>query len=259
MDQLRELLAGGLAVHTQVVLCPGWNDGAELDRTIRELYALGDGVLSLSVVPVGLTRYNLNRPVRLLNAGEADTAIRQTNAIRHTARDQRGHHWCYAADELYLIAGRDVPPAGYYDDWPLVENGVGALRSLLDGFDEAEGRLRPADGVGRVRIVTGTSMSPFFERMSPVIAARMGCDVEVLAVENGYFGPSVTIAGLLPGADIMRAASDSGPDDLVVLPATALNDDGVFIDGLAFADVAAALSPAAVRAGHEVVGTLVSS
>ena len=258
MDQLRELLAGGLTVHTQVVLCPGWNDGAELDRTIRELYGLGDGVLSLSVVPVGLTRYNLNRPVRLLNAGEADAAIRQTDAIRRTARGQRGHHWCYAADELFLIAGSDVPPAAYYDDWPLLENGVGALRSLLDGFDEAERRLSPVDGVERVRIVTGTSMAPFFERMAPVVTARMECDVEVLAVENGYFGPSVTIAGLLPGADVVQAASDSGPGDLVVLPAAALNDDGVFIDGLPMSDVAAELSPATVRAGHEVVQTLTS-
>lgn len=258
MDQLRELLAGGLEVHTQVVLCPEWNDGAELDRTIRELYALGDGVLSLSVVPVGLTRYNLNRPVRLLTAAEADTAIRQTNAIRHSARSRRGHHWCYAADELFLMAGRDIPPAVYYDDWPLVENGVGALRSLLDGFDGAKGRLKPAPGVERVRIVTGTSMSPFFRRMSPSITARMECDVEVLAVENGYFGSSVTIAGLLPGADILRAASDSGPGDLVLLPAAALNDDGVFIDGLPLSDVATALSPATVRAGHEVVEALTS-
>ena len=258
MDQLRELLEGRLEVHTQVVLCPGWNDGAELDRTIRELYALGDGVLSLSVVPVGLTRYNLNRPVRLLSAAEADTAIRQTDGIRRAARGRRGHHWCYAADELFLIAGRDVPPAAYYDDWPLLENGVGALRSLLDGFAAAEGRLRPVDGVERVRIVTGTSMRPFFERMSPVIASRMACDVEVLSVENGYFGPSVTIAGLLPGTDILRAASGSGPGDLVLLPATALNDDGVFIDGLPLSDVAAELSPAVVRAGHEVVETLTS-
>lgn len=258
MDQLRELLAGGLTVHTQVVLCPGWNDGAELDRTIRELYALGDGVLSLSVVPVGLTRYNLNRPVRLLTAAEAEAVIRQTGAIRRTAGGQRGHHWCYAADELFLIAGRDVPPAAYYDDWPLLENGVGALRSLLDGFAEAQGDLMPVDGVRRVRIVTGTSMAPFFEGMSPVIASRMGCDVEVLAVENGYFGPSVTIAGLLPGADVVQAASDSGPGDLVVLPAAALNDDGVFIDGLPMSEVAAELSPATVRAGHEVVQTLTS-
>ena len=259
MEQLAKLLEAGLQVHTQVVLCPQWNDGQELDRTIRELYALGDGVLSLSVVPVGLTRYNLNRPVRLLSAAEAETAILQTEAIRQGALASRGHHWCYAADELFLIAGREVPPAGYYDDWPLLENGVGALRSLLDAFETGKERLSPINGVERVRIVTGTSMGPFFERMSTAIAKRMGCAVEVLVVENRYFGPSVTIAGLLPGEDILRVASDSARGDLVLLPGEALNDGGLFIDGVPLSEVAAQLAPATVRSGVEVVETLIPS
>ena len=150
LDQLRFLLDGGLEVHAQAVLCPEWNDGDELDRTIRELYALGEGVLSLSVVPVGLTRYNLNRPVRLLRADEAETAVKQTESIRGRALAERGKHWCYAADELFLIAGREMPGAAYYDDWPLLENGVGALRSLLDGFERGKGRLAPVEGVERV-------------------------------------------------------------------------------------------------------------
>ncbi|MDE2806589.1 MAG: DUF512 domain-containing protein [Gemmatimonadota bacterium] len=259
MEQLTELLEAGLQVHTQVVLCPLWNDGPELDRTIRELYALGEGVLSLSVVPVGLTRYNLNRPVRLLSATEAETAILQTETIRQQALADRGHHWCYAADELFLIAGTDVPQSDYYDDWPLLENGVGALRSLLDAFETGKGSLSPINGVKRVRIVTGTSMGPFFERMSTAIAKQMGCAVEVLVVENRYFGPSVTIAGLLPGADILRAAADSTRGDLVLLPGEALNDGGLFIDGVPLSEVAARLSPATVRSGVEVVETLISS
>ena len=168
LEQLRGLLDGGLEVHTQVVLCPDWNDGEELDRTIRELYALGKGVLTLSVVPVGLTRYNLGRPVRLLLPAEAATAVRQTGAVRDQAMRERGHSWCYAADELFLIAGRDVPAAGYYDDWALLENGVGALRTLLDSFHEGKDRLAPVDGVDRVRIVTGTSMRPWFEELGPL-------------------------------------------------------------------------------------------
>ena len=259
MEQLTELLDAGLEVHTQVVLCPGWNDGPELDRTIRELYALGDGVLTLSVVPVGLTRYNLNRPVRLLEAGEAEAAILQTEGVRQRALANRGHHWCYAADELFLIAGRQVPPGRYYDGWPLLENGVGALRSLLDSFDTGKDRLSPIDGVERVRIVTGTSMGPFFEQMSPTIATRTGCTVDVLVVENRYFGSSVTIAGLLSGADILRTVSGCTSGDLVLLPGEALNDGGLFIDGVALSEVAARLSPATVRSGVEVVETLISS
>ena len=257
MDQLRFLLDGGLEVHAQAVLCPGWNDGDELDRTIRELYTLGDGVLSLSVVPVGLTRYNLNRPVRLLRAEEAETAVRQTESVQGRALAERGKRWCYAADELFLIAGREVPERAYYDDWPLLENGVGALRSLMDGFAGGKDRLAPAEGVERVRLVTGTSMRPRLEGFAPAISAAMECTVEVVAVENRYFGPTVTVAGLLAGVDILESVREgTRAGDLVLLPGTALNDDRVFIDGTPFAELAGRLSPARVRSGYQVVETL---
>lgn len=256
LDQLRFLLDGGLEVHAQAVLCPEWNDGDELDRTIRELYALGDGILSLSVVPVGLTRYNLNRPVRLLRADEAEAALKQTESIQGRALAERGKRWCYAADELFLIAGREVPEEAYYDDWPLLENGVGALRRLLDGFERGKDRLAPAEGVERVRLVTGTSMRPRLEGLAPGISRRMGCQVEIVAVENRYFGPSVTIAGLLAGLDILDVVGAGRAGDLVLLPGTALNDDALFIDGVTLAEVASRLAPAQVRAGQGVVETL---
>ena len=259
VEQLQELLAGGLEVHTQVVLCPDWNDGEELDRTIQDLYALGPGVLTLSVVPVGLTRYNLGRPVRLLGRAEAAEAVRQTGAIRERAMRERGQHWCYAADELFLIAGRDVPDAGYYDEWTLRENGVGAVRALVDGFAAERDRLAPAPGVDRVRVVTGLSMSPFFEELAPMVSRRMACPMEVMAVHNRYFGPSVTIAGLLSGADILNAVGEGRPGDLVLLPGEALNGDRVFIDGVPLSQVEERLAPAVVRPGHDLVEALTSS
>ncbi|NNL30364.1 MAG: DUF512 domain-containing protein, partial [Gemmatimonadetes bacterium] len=126
MDQLQMLLGGGLEVHTQVVLCPEWNDGEHLERTIEDLWALGPAIRSLSVVPVGLTKYNLNRPVRLLNAGEAQAAVERVDEARKRALAERSLGWCYAADEMYLIAGRKMPGSAYYDDGALYENGVGA-------------------------------------------------------------------------------------------------------------------------------------
>ena len=277
LEQLETLLAGGVSVHTQVVLCPEWNDGPELDRTIRELYALGEGVLSLSVVPVGLTRYNLGRPVRLLSAAESGRAIAQTEAVRARALRERGSHWCYAADELFLIAGRDVPAAAYYDDWPLRENGVGAVRTLLDGFERGRDRLAPIPGVERITIVTGSSMAPYMSGFASTAARRMKCRVDVTEVENGYFGPSVTIAGLLAGADIAAAlgAADATapskrpppaaasarerPQELILLPATALNGDGVFIDGMSFADLEHRVAPAVLHAGHDLAETLLGA
>ena len=257
LDQLGELLAGGLEIHAQVVLCPEWNDGAQLGRTIDELYALGPGVLSLSVVPVGLTRHNLGRPVRLLRHDEAVAALNRTKAIRKTAFAERGRHWCYAADELFLIAGQDIPTAGYYDDRSLLENGVGALRTFLDAFEAGRDRLAPIPGVKRVRVVTGASMRPFLEEMAPTVADGMACPVQVVAVRNRYFGPTVTVAGLLAGADVLSAVGDSRRGDLVLLPGEALNDKRTFIDGVTLRQTRARLEPAVVHVGRGLVETLV--
>lgn len=256
MDQLRFLLDGGLGVHTQVVLCPEWNDGAHLERTIEDLWALGPGVASLSIVPVGLTRYNLERPVRLLTPPEAAAAIARIHEARTRALAERGLGWCYAADELYLIAGKPIPGAGYYDDGALYENGVGAVRRFVDAFDEGIGGVPRLDG-RRIRLVTGRSMEPFLEERAHALAGATGADVEVVAVRNEYFGETVTVAGLLGGSDILRDLGGGGEErDVVLFPAEALNSDEVFIDGVTLADFENALAPAVVARGYEVTEAL---
>lgn len=258
MDQLRFLLDAGLDVHTQVVLCPEWNDGAHLDRTIEDLWALGTGIRSLSVVPVGLTRYNLNRPVRLLTPDEASHAIDQVDAARSMASGQRKLGWCYAADEMYLIAGRPIPNADYYDDGALHENGVGAIRHFQRGFEAGLGGVPRLDG-RRIRLVTGRSMAPFLADMVEPLRRATGADVEVVEVVNDFFGETCTIAGLLGGRDILNAlgaGAPAGEKDVVVLPAEALNADELFIDSLPLAELAAALAPATVIRGYEITQAL---
>jgi putative radical SAM enzyme (TIGR03279 family) len=255
VEQLRELTDAGIEVHTQVVLCPELNDGAHLDRTIRELWSLGPAVLSLSIVPVGLTQYNLGRPVRLLEPAEAGRALDQVEAARHIAMAERGTGWVYAGDELFFIAGRDLPPASYYDDWPLTENGVGAVRTLLDDFAAGLASVRPRPGE-RVAIVTGTRMGPVFSELAPALAARLGAAVEVLGVRNTMFGETVTTAGLLPGADMLEALRARGPFDTVLLPAESLNDDDLFIDSMPLAALEQALAPARVVPAHELTAAL---
>ncbi len=256
MDQLERLVDGGLRLHTQVVLCPGWNDGDALDRTIDDLYSLGEGILSLSVVPVGLTRYNLHRPVRVLRCDEARRALEQTEPIRARAHRERGDHWCYAADEMFLIARSEIPPTPYYDNWELVENGVGALRAAMSAFETGKHALEPQRDVDRVRVVTGTSMRPYFERWAGEVSSRMRAPVEVTAVRNRYFGGSVTIAGLLAGADIMDALEDVRPGDLVLLPGSALNQEDMFIDGMPLGRLEDHVAPAALRVGDELTKVL---
>jgi putative radical SAM enzyme (TIGR03279 family) len=257
VERLHRLRDAGIEVHTQVVLCPGWNDGEELDRTVEDLWRLGPGILSLSVVPVGLTHYNLERPVRLLAAAEARAAIRQVEAARVRALDARGTGWAYAADEMFLLAGEPVPSADYYDDWPLTENGVGAVRSFLD--DAAELIAAPPRLPGRrIGVVTGARMGEVLASVLPALAKATGASFELLTVENRLFGPTVTTAGLLAGADILdaiREAEARAPLDAVLLPAESLNDDLLFIDSLPYDAVDTAVR-ATVIPGHTLTAAL---
>jgi putative radical SAM enzyme (TIGR03279 family) len=253
LADLRQLLEGGIEAHTQVVLCPELNDGEHLDRTVDDLWRLGPGVLSLSVVPVGLTRFNLNRPIRLLTALEAGRALDQVDRGRERATRERGIGWTYAADEMFFLAGRTPPDAAYYDDWPLTENGVGAVRRLLDAFEDGLDAIPRQEGA-RIAIVTGdrmgTVLGPLAERLRNASGARR---IDVVPVRNEFFGPTVTTAGLLAGYDILDALGGPADRDRILIPAEALNDDRRFIDDVAFEDVAAALAPARVIAAHDLI------
>jgi putative radical SAM enzyme (TIGR03279 family) len=255
LEQLRSLTEAGLEVHTQVVLCPEWNDGPHLERTIEDLWGLGPGVLSLSVVPVGLTKYNLGRPVRLLTAAEAGAAIEQVEAARRRALAERDTGWAYVGDEMFFIAGASIPPASYYDDWPLTENGVGSVRQLLDDFAAGVPHLPRLDG-WRIGVATGTRMAPVFEALRGALEGATGALVEVVTVPNSVYGESVNTAGLLPGADFLRSLRARGPYDAILIPAEAINDNGIFIDDLPLAELTEALAPARVLPGHELTSTL---
>jgi putative radical SAM enzyme (TIGR03279 family) len=277
VEQLRRLTAAGIEVHTQIVLCPEWNDGAHLDRTMRELWAVGPGVLSLSVVPVGLTQYNINRPVRLLAPEEAARAIGQVDAMRERALAERGTGWVYTGDEMYYIAGMPIPAAAYYDDWPLTENGVGSVRQLLDDFDAGLGDVGSFTG-RRVAILTGERMAPVFAPLAQRLAAHTGGTFDVLGVRNTMFGATVTTAGLLPGGDMLNAlrtavsgeingtlyasptgngtAAGNGAYDVVLLPAETLNDDDLFIDSMPLTELRDAFPTAVIAPAHELTSAL---
>jgi len=255
MDHLRFLTDHGLEVHTQVVLCPEWNDGPHLDRTIRDLASLGAGIRTLSVVPVGLTQYNIDRPVRLLTPEESRDALDRVMTARTEALKERGYGWCYAADELFLRADRKIPPASYYDDLALAENGVGAVRLALDAFDRGVREVPRFPGK-RIRILTGTSMTPFFRERAEPLARATGAQVEIIEVENRFYGTPVTVAGLLAGEDLLAAVHDPSARDLILVPAEALNQDDLFVDSFSMESLRERLAPARVVAGFEITDTL---
>jgi putative radical SAM enzyme (TIGR03279 family) len=219
----------GIRFHAQVVLVPGVNDGAELERTLEGLYGVGPAVLSVSVVPVALTEFSKRQLVREPTPTECRAALAAVEHAATRALTERRVPWCYGADDLYLQAGETLPEARWYGDFEQRENGVGAVRYLQTQIAAALDRLPDLTGK-RIGVVTGAAMGPLMPQVLTEAARATGGRFELLVVRNTLFGPSVTTAGLLPGAAI-EAALRARPDlECALLPAEAVNDDGLFMD-----------------------------
>ena len=204
---------------------------------------------------MGLTRYNLGKPVRLLTRSEASQVLVQVDVARERALGERGTPWCYAADEMFLIANVELPAETYYGDGGLLENGVGAVRRFLTDFDAGLASVPRMPGK-RIRVVTAASMAPFLRERAGRLAEATSADVQIVETRNEFFGETVTVAGLLAGADIARALGASRPGDVVLLPAESLNADQLFIDSMPLVELTRALAPARVVKGFEVTAAL---
>jgi len=257
IPQLRWFAERGISFHTQVVMVPGVNDGAQLVRTLTDLYGLGDAVLSVSVVPVALTEFSKHTLVRQPTREECRAALAVVDNFAARAVADRGQPWCYGADDLYLMADVALPPAEWYGDFEQRENGVGSVRYL-------QTRIRAGMGEGgrgtgwagkRIGVVTGMAMGPLMPQIVPDLERTTGARFEVLALENTLFGPSVTTAGLLPGKAILAALEDRRDLDLALLPAESVNDDLLFMDDLEAHDLASNL-PMPIRLSYDFVDSL---
>lgn len=245
LPQLRRFAEHGIEFHTQIVMSPGVNDGAVLRQTLEELYRFGPAILGCSVVPVGLTEYSKHHLVREPTAEECRAAIALVEERSTIALAERGTHWAFGADELYLRAGVDLPPAEIYDAFDQVENGVGAVRWLQRRIDARGASISGWEG-RRVGVVTGTAMGRLMPMVLEPLARATGARFDLLPLVNTLFGASVTTAGLLPGAAVQAALHERTDLDLVLLPGEAVNDDGLFIDGMS-ADTLAATLPVEIR------------
>src|SRR5215208_7324082 len=155
------------------------------------------------------------------------------------ARAERGETWVYGSDELYLLAGRPLPPASFYGDFAQIENGVGAVASLRERVAAGLAELPRLDG-RRIGVVTGTSMAPLMPPLLDELTEATGARFELIPTENSLFGPTTTTAGLLVGADIRRALADRRDLDLALIPAESINGDGMFLDEQRFDELRAA-------------------
>ena len=241
MERLNRLKEARLAFHAQVVLCPGINDGAVLDRTISDLLDLYPAAGSLAVVPVGLTRFRDHLyPLHGVGPKEAAAAVEQIEKWQETARVRTGSTFVFASDELYILAGRELPPAASYEDYIQIENGVGLLRKFESEFLCA---LAEQEKVPPIALdsASGVSAAPYmqklFEKLRPY-----GIEIRVHAVANRYFGESVTVSGLVTAGDLAEQLINTIKSGILLIPRTMLKEsDTVFLDGTDLGDLTQAL------------------
>lgn len=235
VEQLKRLARLRIAVHCQVVLVPGRNDGAYLERTVGDLAALHPTVESIAIVPVGRTRYADPALSRGFTIPECVALVERARVWQREYRKKYGVGLVYLADELYLRADCPLPSAASYDGFPQYENGIGLVRVLLDDWRRERQRIAKAGkrgGSNRLTAVCGTAIAPLLGEILAELGEVGGPQVHLVPVENSFFGPTVTVSGLLTGADVLDALRGVDPGDLVVLPRAMLDSEGVFtLDG----------------------------
>lgn len=242
LDVLRDLAAARITFHTQIVVCPGWNDGPLLERTVADLAALYPAVHSLALVPVGLTRHRRGLPE--LQPVTAEYAAQFVDAWQPAAAELAGRFgepFLFLADEWYIKGERSFPDVSTYGEFPQLENGVGMIPLFLEEAAEVMATARPLPP-GRYTVITGESPAPFLTEFCRELSIKTGVTLEVVPVPNLLFGPQVTVTGLVAGKDIIAALAGRNPGDAVLIPAVMLKEgEGVFLDDLDCAAIAEAV------------------
>jgi len=252
LDQIDRFAAGRIFMHTQVVLCPGINDGAHLTKTLDDLRRFHPFVATVALVPVGLTQYREKLPVlRSPDPEYARSLLAWAGPVRQRFLKELGTRFAFPSDEFYLLAEQPFPAARTYEGYPQLGNGVGGSRKFLEDFRRLERKLPAAiSSKRRVGVVTGTLAVPVLLHAVVRLNRIDGLRVELLPVANEFFGGSVTCAGLLTGADIGRALERQGDrlGDAILIPSVSFKDDeDVFLDDVRLQDVCSIRGRPALR------------
>lgn len=239
MDILNE---AGIRMNGQIVLCKGVNDGKELEFSIQKLMEYLPNVESVSVVPVGLSKYRDGLyPLEPFNAQDAGEVIDLIEKYQKICMEKYGTHFIQASDEWYILAGREVPEEERYDGYLQLENGVGMIRLLLDEFhDGLERRIAekqsgaglPWEGIREISLATGKLAFPYLKRMSDeVMQEYPGLQIHVYEIVNEFFGEMITVSGLLTGGDIEKQLKGKKLGDTLYLPRNVLRSGAdLFLD-----------------------------
>ncbi len=239
LSYLPKLASAGITLCGQIVLCRGINDGPELDRSMRDLYALGAAMESVSIVPAGLTRHRDKLyPLTSYSAEEAAEIVRQVERFADRCLSECGSRKFFCADELYLTAGLPLPDEEHYEGYVQIENGVGMITSLVTEFESElpflDEYLAAYHAPRRVSICTGVAAYPTIRSMAARLEALVeGLEIRVYEIVNHFFGESVTVAGLLTGQDMAEQLAGHALGDELIIPENTLRaDEAMFLDDM---------------------------
>lgn len=243
-DYLQRLADDGIKFNTQIVLCPGINDGQVLDNSIEEIAKLFPAVLSLAVVPVGLTKHRQGLyPLEPYTREQALAIVEQVEEWQKILKKKLGTRLVYLADEFYLLAGLELPKAEIYEEFRQIENGVGLSRIFLDEFAQAEKKLPKALKQKKsVTLISGVSAAKFLVRIAERLNKIKNLQVNLVVIKNSFLGHTVTVTGLLSGNDILEQLKHKNLGDCLILPEVLFKEGAeLFLDGLSLAEFKRAL------------------
>lgn len=239
--KMQQMLDAGIEIHAQVVLCPEINDGEILRRTIYDLAKLHPRVRSVAIVPLGLTRYLNDERLTPVTSESCRRTISEVSVIQDDLRARLGTTFAFLGDEIYLRAGRAVPSRKHYGDYPQIEDGIGMVRSFANEFEALMRRLErnPLRNPEKLfgTIMTGTIFAPVLRKQVERMNRRFDTRLQVVAVENEYFGGDVSVAGLLTGGDFVAAREQVRGEFAIIPRVTLKSDEPVMLDGMRFEEV----------------------
>ena len=244
LKKIQTLYEGGITMNGQIVLCKGINDGEELERSIRDMVKWMPNLQSVSVVPVGMTKYREGLyPLEPFQKEDARKVLGIIHKWQDKLYQEYGTHFIHAGDEWYLLAEMDVPDEERYDGYLQLENGVGMMRLLLNEFEEGFQKLEGDAKERRASLATGKLAYPFIKQMAERLTEKYpNLDMQVYCIRNDFFGESITVAGLITGQDLKAQLTGQKLGDRLLLPIAMLrNEEDVFLDDMTISQLSEAL------------------
>lgn len=239
---LERLVSAGIELHCQVVLCPGINDGEALKQTIEDLANLHPQVVSVAVVPVGLTQYRARLPqLKKMTGQDATSCLRLIHQFQQDFLIQFGSRFVFPADEFYLQAQQQLPSGADYEDFPQIENGVGMITQFRQQVTDVLSETQPFE-LNKMTLVTGCLFADELKSFTNQLGLKAGVDLQVIAIKNDFFGSDVTVTGLITGTDLLNQLQGFDLGDGLLIPDVMLKDgEHLFLDDISLEEISSSL------------------